>query len=187
MDVEEESTVAALKRAIHESEQLGVGVSLSLILGHRKLDVDNLSLAEAGIEEGTTVIVVKHQLPAVLTASRDGTAKIWNASTGECTQTLCGHSGTVNSAVFSHDGSSVLTASEDATAKIWNASTGECTRTLSGHSGAVMSAVFSGDGSSVLTASHDRTAKIWSASTGECTQTLSGHSGWMTSAIFSTN
>ena len=65
MEVEEEITVAALKRAIHESEQLGVGVSLSLILGHRKLDVDNLSLAEAGIEEGTTVIAIKHQLPAV--------------------------------------------------------------------------------------------------------------------------
>ena len=103
MDIEDESTVAALKRAIHESEQLGVGVSLSLILGHRKLDVDNLSLAEAGIEEGTTVIAIKHQLPAVLTASVDKTAKIWNASTGECTQTLSGHSGWVTSAVFSAD------------------------------------------------------------------------------------
>ena len=142
MDVEEESTVAALKRAIHESEQLDVSVSLLLILGHRKLDVDNLSLVEAGIEEGTTVIAIKHELPAVLTASHDKTAKIWNASTGECTQTLSGHSRALRSAVFSGDGSSVLTASVDGTAKIWNASSGECTQTLSGHSHAVIQAVF---------------------------------------------
>ncbi len=73
---------------------------MSLILGDRKLDVDNLSLMEAGIADGAAVIAIKQQLPGVLTASFDKTAKIWNASTGECTQTLCGHSGDVNSAVF---------------------------------------------------------------------------------------
>ena len=36
----------------------------------------------------------------MLTASDDGTAKVWNASTGECMQTLSGHPGTVKSAVF---------------------------------------------------------------------------------------
>ncbi len=56
MDIDDEITVAALKRAIQESEQLDVSVSLSLILGDRKLDSGNLSLVEAGIEDGMTVV-----------------------------------------------------------------------------------------------------------------------------------
>ena len=77
----------------------------------------------------------------MLTASYDKTAKIWNASTGDCIQTLSGHTDCVASAVFSQDGGAVLTASGD-TAKIWNASTGDCVQTLSGHTGLLNSAVF---------------------------------------------
>merc|ERR1712217_142075 len=81
------------------------------------------------------------------------TAKLWDSSTGECKQTLSGHTGYVSSAVFSADGSTVLTASDDKTAKLWDPSTGECKQTLSGHTDYVSSAVFSPDGSTVLTAS----------------------------------
>ena len=57
---------------------------------------------------------------SVLTACDDGTAKIWNSSTGRCIQTLERHEDGVYSAVFSADGRSVLTASDDRTAKMWN-------------------------------------------------------------------
>ena len=45
---------------------------------------------------------------SVLTASDECTARIWDASTGECKLTLEGHSVAVNSATFSQDGSSVF-------------------------------------------------------------------------------
>ena len=54
-----------------------------------------------------------------MTASDDGTAKIWDVASGEELQTLTGHGDWVNSAVFSPDGSQVVTASTDGTAKIW--------------------------------------------------------------------
>ena len=134
-----------LKRAISESEAVGLDVEVALILADRKLeaDLDDLRLCECGIEDGARLVVVRQKVARVLTASQDKTAKIWNASRGECSRTLSGHSGPVCSAVFSADGSAVLTASYHATAKIWNASTGECSRTLSGHSDWVFSAVFS--------------------------------------------
>ena len=66
----------------------------------------------------------------VLTASDDLTAKVWNASSGECMQTFQGHEGQVCSAVFSMDDTSVLTASCDNTAKLWSVSTGECIQTF---------------------------------------------------------
>ena len=46
-------------------------------------------------------------MPIVLSASVDKTAKIWDISTGERKQTLSGHGGAVNSAVFSADGSRI--------------------------------------------------------------------------------
>ena len=74
---------------------------------------------------------------SVVTASADGTAKLWNAVTGECTQTLRGHTTAVLSAVFSLE--IVLTAADDGTAKIWNLSTGDCIHTFG--EGRFMSAV----------------------------------------------
>ena len=56
MDIDDEITVAALTRAIQAVLQLDVSVSLSLSTFDRELDVGNLSLAEAGIEDGMTVV-----------------------------------------------------------------------------------------------------------------------------------
>ncbi|MGH6736643.1 MAG: PQQ-binding-like beta-propeller repeat protein [Methyloceanibacter sp.] len=56
----------------------------------------------------------------LVTASADGTARVWNAATGETLHILQG----VYSAAFSSDGKRILTASSDATARIWDAETG---------------------------------------------------------------
>ena len=100
------------------------------------------SLADAGVEDGAQLTLVVEAVDIVLSASDDGTAKVWSAETGECMQTLSGHGDSAHSSIFSPDGSSVLTAFEDCTAKVWSAETGECTQTLSGHGGVVRSAVF---------------------------------------------
>ena len=49
--------------------------------------------------------------------------------TGECEQTLEGHSDAVTSASFSPDGTKVVSGSVDQTARIWDAVTGECEQT----------------------------------------------------------
>src|SRR5205085_884878 len=107
----------------------------------------------------------------------DNTVKIWDASSGECLQTLAGHSQSVNSVAFSHNSAWLASASTDNTAKIWDTSSGECLQTLEGHSGGVSSVAFSHRPSRLASASFDNTAKIWDASSGECLQTLEGHSG----------
>jgi WD40 repeat protein len=89
----------------------------------------------------------------VVTASRDDTARIWDADSGKEIAQLKGHSGGVVSASFSSDGKRVVTASEDSTARIWDADSGKEIAQLKGHSGAVQSAGFSPDGKHVVTAS----------------------------------
>ena len=54
----------------------------------------------------------------VLTASGDGTARLWDAATGAETAVLRGHGSGVRARLFSPDGARVLTASEDGTAII---------------------------------------------------------------------
>ena len=46
---------------------------------------------------------------------------------------LVGHTGLVNSALFSPDGSRVITASWDGTARLWDVKTGAALTTFSGH------------------------------------------------------
>ena len=60
----------------------------------------------------------------IVTASRDNTARLWDAKTGAALATLSGHTDAVTSAAFSPDGSRVVTASEDKTARLWDAKTG---------------------------------------------------------------
>ena len=113
----------------------------------------------------------------VVTSSRDGTAKVWDARSGAEVLTLKGHAGGVTSASFSRDGSRIVTGSHDKTAKVWNAKTGTETLTLKGHALTVTSASFSPDGARVVTASWDGTAKVWDAKTGAEALTLKGHTG----------
>eukprot|EP00937_MAST-01D_sp_MAST-1D-sp2_P006716 g6716.t1 len=121
----------------------------------------------------------------VVTASGDGTARIWAADTGELRATLEGHTDWVTSCAFSADGAWVVTASGDKTARIWAADTGELRATLEGHTSSVNSCAFSADGAWVVTASGDKTARIWAADTGELRATLEGHTSEVTSCAFS--
>jgi dipeptidyl aminopeptidase/acylaminoacyl peptidase len=56
----------------------------------------------------------------VVTASRDNTARVWDAATGEALSEPMAHDGEVHSAQFSADGQRVVTASGDRTARVWD-------------------------------------------------------------------
>jgi len=142
------------------------------------------TIEEAGIPDGAEISGVCMQ--ALVTASHDGLAKIWNMDAGECEMTLTGHNGKVLAAEFSPSGRLVITASEDKTAKMWNTLTGKCERTFN-HSDAVYCATFSHDGKLVVSGSEDCTAKVWVVKTGDCRQTLRGHTLAVYSALFTAN
>src|SRR5215469_4907953 len=110
------------------------------------------------------------------TASRDQTAKVWDAESGKELLTLRGHSGFVNGVVFSPDGKRLATASGDMTAKVWDAESGKVLLTLRGHSDTVFGVAFSPDAKRLATASADQTAKVWDAESGKVLLTLRGHS-----------
>lgn len=55
----------------------------------------------------------------LLTASADGTARIWLSDSGICSQVLSGHEQELFSCAFSYTGDVIITASKDNTCKIW--------------------------------------------------------------------
>ena len=57
----------------------------------------------------------------VITGIYDGTAEIWEVSTGREVQTFAGHAYAVLSVAVFADGEYVITGSYDGTAKIWEA------------------------------------------------------------------
>ena len=70
----------------------------------------------------------------VASGSGDKTVKLWDVTSGECLQTLEGHSDCVTSVSFSPDGTKVASGSDDKTVKLWDVTSGECLQTLEGHS-----------------------------------------------------
>jgi WD40 repeat protein len=121
----------------------------------------------------------------IVTASMDGTARVWDASSGKLQATLSGHSGPVNDAAFAPDGRLVVTASDDGTARVWEAMSGKLLATLSGPGVEMRKAVFSPDGKRIATASADETPRLWDAATGQLLATLSGHIGVVFNLAFS--
>jgi WD40 repeat protein len=55
----------------------------------------------------------------VLTSGADGTARLWNAQTGQEVRRFTGHTNYVRDVTFSSDGKYILTASDDNTARLW--------------------------------------------------------------------
>jgi WD40 repeat protein len=119
-------------------------------------------------------------------ASWDGTAKLWDAHTGELLWTVSGHTDKVNSVAFSPDGRHLATASGDTTAKVWDVTTGVELLTLSGHDRGlgtllygVIDVVYSPNGERLATAGWDETVSIWDAATGRRLQTLDERTYWV--------
>jgi tRNA A-37 threonylcarbamoyl transferase component Bud32 len=102
----------------------------------------------------------------IVTACRDHTARLWNATTGAAIGVPIKHGDCVVAVAFSPTGQAVLTGSWDRTARLWDAKTGEPLGPALQHHGRVVAVAFSPDGKLALTGSSDRTARLWDAGTG---------------------
>ena len=86
-----------------------------------------------------------------------------------------GHSGRVQSVVFSPDGKFVLSGGTDKTIILWDLKADREVRRFIGHTDGVRSAVFSPDGKSALSGGIDKTMRLWDVNTGNEIRRFTGH------------
>ncbi len=91
------------------------------------------------------------------TVSKDGSAILWEASTGAQLRHFKGHRAAVRSAALSAAGGLLLTASDDGTARVWETATGKEIRQFAG-AGGVTIASFSPDSRYILVV---RSVEAW--------------------------
>ena len=118
----------------------------------------------------------------LVTASQDGSARVWETATGVSIADLLGHQDSVVKARFSADGKLVATASMDRTVRVWDISEGI---QLRGHTDWVTNAAFDRTGERVVTTSWDGTVGIWNAKTGESIRRIEPGAGGLNKAAFS--
>ena len=110
-----------------------------------------------------------HDSTRLASGSYDRAVKIWDASSGECLQTLKGHSKWIRSVAFSHGSTRLASGSVDRAVKIWDVHSGECLQTLEGHSHWVNSVAFSHDSTRLASGSSDKTVNQGLNLSSDCT------------------
>jgi WD40 repeat protein len=185
----------AMRLGVHAA-RLGLGLDPS---GAEILEPRN-ALASAVWQADWRLMLSGHVAPVqraafspdgsrIVTASLDGSARIWNAATGEQVSVLRAGQLGIESAVYSSDGRRIVTASVDGTVRIWDATAGTQITVLHVSGGTVLSAAFSPDGSRIVAASAGGTASIWNVATADKIAVLTEPEGavGVSSAAFSTD
>ncbi|KFO83074.1 Proteasomal ATPase-associated factor 1, partial [Buceros rhinoceros silvestris] len=103
-----------------------------------------------------------------VSASTDGTMKIWQAANGEIRRLLEGHVYDVNCCRFFPSGLVVLSGGMDAQLKIWSAEDASCVVTFKGHKGGILDTAIVDRGRNVLSCSRDGTARLWDCGKSAC-------------------
>jgi WD40 repeat protein/DNA-binding XRE family transcriptional regulator len=115
----------------------------------------------------------------------DGSARLWDISTGTLVHQFVGSSDGMSSVAFSPDGKYIVTASSDNMAHLWDVQLGEEVLQFIGHTDLVWSAIFSPDGNYVATASNDGTARLWDSHSGKELRRFIGHTAAIENLVFS--
>jgi mono/diheme cytochrome c family protein len=98
---------------------------------------------------------------------------------------FAGHTGTVNTIIFSPDGQTAASASDDGTVRIWDVPSGKRLAMLAGHKAEVYAIAFSADGRFLLSAGGDRLVRLWDLQTRTEMRTLQGHAAPIRCVAFS--
>ena len=121
-----------------------------------------------------TVMTVRFCDDVIVSGSRDGSIRVWDARQMTLVRTLTGHTDSVRCIVFLDD-KRIASGSYDRTIRVWDRTTGSCLRVMTGHHDAVLRLAVS-DERILISGSRDRTVRLWDIEADECRLgVLEGH------------
>jgi WD40 repeat protein len=132
-----------------------------------------------GHTDGVITCTVTPDGRRVISASNDGTLKVWDLEARRVIATLDGHTDGVLACAITPDGRHAISTSADRTLKVWDLDARRVVTTFNGHLDWVRTCAVTPDGRCVISASDDCTLKVWSLDTGRIVATLADHEHWV--------
>ncbi|KAH9561175.1 hypothetical protein CY35_05G006400 [Sphagnum magellanicum] len=120
-------------------------------------------------------VILHPKKPVVVTASDDGTWRMWGLPAGDLIMTGDGHKDWVSGLDFHPKGMHLASSSGDCTVKIWSFEKSRCIHTFSDHTQAVWAVSYHTSGDVLASSSLDHTSRIWDLYAMKCRGTLRGH------------
>jgi WD40 repeat protein len=108
-----------------------------------------------------------HDETRMVSASADGTIRLWAPLTGSCIRVLKGHEGAVRKAVISANGRFILSGGDDGSVRYWDAQSGQCLRIFSDHQDPVWDVALSRCGRFAFSGSTDGTVIQYDVGSGK--------------------
>jgi WD40 repeat protein len=119
-----------------------------------------------GHTEWVWTVAVSSDGGMAVSASRDGTLRVWDIEAAVATPPEARHQHTVIQVIFSTDGQRVASGSLDGTVRIWDGSTGNALPVLERHEASVTACAFVPRSRQVATGCDDGSVHLWDAESG---------------------
>jgi WD40 repeat protein len=150
-------------------------------------DSAELELTLSGHRGGVSAVAVTPDGGRAVSASDDGTVRVWDLATGRVLCALTGHAGPVTAVAVTPDGRRAVSASDDRTLRVWDLAAGHLLHALTGHAGPVTAVAVTPDGRRAVSASDDGTVRVWDLAAGLALYRPFGHGDLMTAVAVTTD
>ncbi|KAG2501235.1 hypothetical protein HYH03_001042 [Edaphochlamys debaryana] len=129
----------------------------------------------SGAVAEVTVLAVAPQGGSLAAGYSDGTVRIWDYTSGDCTVTLKGHKSGVSCLRYNGGGALLASGGRDTDVIVWDVVGETGLYRLRGHKDQVTDVAFIPRQPKLASCSKDGLVKVWDLDTQHCCQTLGGH------------